>query len=321
MHVSRSFVSQTVRMLEKVNLISKQFPGNYNSFYQLSPELKTRYPIEEEPEFIHTRVHNIRRKYRILNQTRPVSLDKRLGFLKEWEMRGGKRYKFWYSGAAGSPRIQIDVQPGSLIVYPDAKQDFLAETELEAEDMANIACHNAALRFVREQAKFGVHLEIDEIGKQIVPIHYGFPMPEGHPLMAGGIKSEDEWTDGSPGDGTTEYETTNRGKATALSEAIDKVKRVDSIVKESIRDAMPEAMREFEQAFAPLKNEIGAVMAYVQSGQSVQNQLQQLTFLVGKQLADNHALQNELSAMRSGKTVTRAEPVYRSAYTAPSYEE
>lgn len=319
MHISRSFVSQTVRMLEQHNLLKKQFPGSYNSFYQLSDELKTRYPIEEEPEFIHTRVHNIRRKYRILHQSATVSLDKRTGFLHDWWMRGGKRFKFWYPGKAGEPRIQIDVHPGSIIVYPDARQDFLAESEVEAEDMANIACHNAVQKFVREQAKFGVYIEIDEIGKQIVPIHYGFPMPEGHPVMAGGIRSEDEWTDGSPGDlghpGLTEYETTNREKATALSKAIDKVLIVDTLVKEGIRDAMPEAMREFERSFSPLTSEIKQVMAYVQSGQTVQNQVQQLTFLVAKQLEEIHQLRNEKTVM-----VTHAEPVYRSVYT-PTYED
>jgi hypothetical protein len=326
MHVSRSFVSQTVRLLESQNLIKKQFPSKYNCFYQLSPELKTRYPVEEEPQFINTRVHNIRRKYRVLHLSHAVSLDQRAGFMKSWKMRGHYTHKFWYSGKAGEPRITIDVHPGTIVVYPDAKQSVIAESELEAEDRMNVACHNAVQRFIRDQGRFGVHIEIDEIGKQIVPIHYGFAMPKDSPYVQGGIRSDDEWVDGSPQDlgnpDQVEYETTNREKATALSEAIDKVKKVDSLVKEGIREAMPEAMQEFERAFAPLKNEIGSVMAYVQSGQTVQHQLQQLTFLVGKQLADNHALQDELARLKAERQTAapQREPVLRSAYT-PTYED
>jgi uncharacterized protein YerC len=326
MHVSRSFVSQTVRMLESQNLIKKQFPSKYNCFYQLSPELQTRYPKEEMPEFISTRVHNIRRKYRILHQSHPVSLDRRLGFMKSWKMRGAWWHKFWYSGKAGEPRITIDVLPGTIIVYPDAKQSVVAESEREATDRMNVACHNAVQRFIREQGRFGVHIEIDEIGKQIVPIHYGFAMPKDSPYVQGGIQSPDEWVDGSPMDmgnpDQVEYETTNYGKATALSEAIDKVKRVDSLVKEGIREAMPEAMREFTDQFAPLRNEIVSVMSFVQGGMTIQQQLQQLTFLVAQQLKDNHALQDEIVNLKQGRTTTTgfAEPFLRSAY-APTYED
>lgn len=324
--MSRSFVSQTTTLLEKYNLIKKQSPSNYNSFYEISPELKAQLAKDGVPEFTHCDTHYVKRKYRILHKSGEVSKDKRAGYLKSWKMHGWTGHKFWYPGGAGQLRIALDVRPKSIVAYCDARQKVIARSIPEAEDIIRMSIHNAVQRFIRCQAKFGVHIEIDEIGQQITPTHYAFPMPEGHPVMAGGIKSIDEWTDGSPqthGEpGRVEYETTNRTKATALSEAIDKVMMVESLVKDGIREAMPEAMKDFEKAFAPLKEEIGSVMAYVQSGMTAQNQLQQLTFLVAKQLADNHALKEELARVKSEQpmTTTLAEPHRVSAY-APSYED
>lgn len=324
MHVSRSFVSQTVKMLESNNLIKKQSPGTYNSFYDLSTELKTRFKGEEKPRFTHCEPHHIRRKYRILYRSNDLSLDKRAGFVKSWKMRGWQGFKFWFPGKAGEPNITIDINPKSMIVYPDARQKVLAASVEEAENVMNIACHNVVQRFVQVQAKFGVHMEYDEIGQQITQTHYAFPMSKDSPYAASGTTQPATTVDGSPADhgdpDHVEWETTDKVKATALDRAIDKVMGVDSLVKDSIREAMPEAMREFEQQFGPLTSEIKSVMAYVQSGQTAQQQLQQLTFLVAKQLEEI----NRLKGLKEPEPEPEPEPmtpaVFPTAY-APTYEE
>jgi hypothetical protein len=53
-------------------------------------------------------------------------------------------------------------------------------------------------------------------------------------------------------------------------------------------------MREFEKSFAPLTAEIHTVMAHIQSGQSVQNQINQLIVLVAQLVKDNHDLKERL---------------------------
>jgi hypothetical protein len=58
--------------------------------------------------------------------------------------------------------------------------------------------------------------------------------------------------------------------------------------------AMPEAMQEFNKQFGDLSSEVHQVMAYVQSGQSFQNQLNQLTVLVAQLVKDNHELRDRL---------------------------
>jgi len=299
--------------LEGHNLIKKLFPGNYNSFYELSKELKVHVKDETAPKLTNCDVHHIRRKYRILHVSLPVSKDKRAGYLKSWGMRGGDRYKHWYPGKAGEPSVTVDVHPHTIIVYPDARQKVLAGSIQEAEDKMNMACHNAVQKFLRIQAKFGIHIEVDEIGQQITPTHYAFPLSKSSPFANAGSLAPETWTDGSPekhGEpDRLEYEMTDRGKATALDQAIDKVMSVDALVKDSVREAMPEAMKEFEKSFGPLTSEIQTVMAHLQSGQSVQNQINQLVFIVGKLLEGQHKIEEKIERRN-----------YPTAYT-PTYEE
>jgi hypothetical protein len=84
---------------------------------------------------------------------------------------------------------------------------------------------------------------------------------------------------------------------------------VDALVKDSVREAMPEAMKEFEKSFGPLTSEIQTVMAHLQSGQSVQNQINQLVFIVGKLLEGQHKIEEKIERRN-----------YPTAYT-PTYEE
>lgn len=334
MRVSRSFVSQTVTLLTKHNLVKKLNPGRYNSFYEIAPELKAQLDKDGVCEFSNCDTHYIKRKYRLLHKNANLSLDRRTGYMKSKKMRGWTSHRFWHSGGAGGLRVSIEVYPHSIVAYPDARQKVIAESIEQAEDRINVEIHNAVMKFVRDQAKFGCVLEIDEVGRQITPTHYAFPMNRNSPYLKAGTTQENTWTDGSPqkhGEpDRAEYETTDKDRATALDVAIDKVMAVEDIVDEQIRMAMPEAMAKFEEAFAPLKQEIATVLAYVQSGQTVQNQLQQLTFLVAKQLKEKHDLQDELAKYKGGQPVTvqpqQPEPVavtpprFTSGYT-PSYED
>lgn len=321
LHVSRSLVSQTVRMLEKHNLIKKQHPSTYNSFYEISKELKAHIGDETAPRLTNCDTHHIRRKYRILNISLPLSMDKRAGYIRSWDMRGSTWHKFWYPGKAGEPRITINVMPHTIVVYPDARQKILAGSIKEAEDKMNMACHNAVQKFIRDQGRFGVHIEIDELGKQITPTHYAFPLSKSSPYAEAGSTAPDTWTDGSPqkhGEpDRVEYETTDPNKATSLDLAIDKVLAVDELVKGSIKDAMPEAMRELEDRIGPLTKEMHTVIAHIQSGLPFQNQVDQLIILFGKMLER----QNEIEDKLKGVTAVEITRVISPAAYTPCYEE
>lgn len=54
-------------------------------------------------------------------------------------------------------------------------------------------------------------------------------------------------------------------------------------------------MKEFEKSFGPLTSEIHTVMAHIQSGQSVQNQINQLTVLVAELIKENRELKNQFA--------------------------
>jgi hypothetical protein len=302
LHVSRSFVSQTVTLLIKHNLIKKQHESKYNSFYEISKELLAQLKKEGICEFSHSDTHYIKRKYRILKLDQQLSQDRRTGFMKAWKMRGGYWYKFWYPGKAGEPRIAVDVMGHTIVVYPDKKQSVIATSIDAAEDKIVMSCHNAVLRFIKCQARAGVHIEIDEIGQQITPTHYAFPLSANSPYAKAGTTHPESWTDGSPTQhgekDRCEYETTDKTRATALDIAIDKVMEVDELVKGSIREAMPTAMKDFEKAFEPMQSSIVRVEAMLQGGITISKQYEQMVNFMTKALDEMADIRRENAELK-----------------------
>jgi hypothetical protein len=329
LHLSRSFVSQTVKKLESHNLIKKITPGKYNTLYTLSSDLKLKYNDKSLKRFSHADTHYVKRKYRIVHISHPVSKDKRAGYQKSWNLSGWEEHKFWYDGKAGEPRVTIDVTPKSLIAYTDARQKILAETVEEAKDKITMSIHNAVQRFVREQSKFGVHIQIDEIGEQITPTHYAFPMSKDSPYANAGSSQPETWQDASPqkhGEpDRVEFETTDQAKATALDLAIDRVLEVDEVVKDGIRLALPEAMKQFEKSVAPTLESIIRVESLLQGGITITQQYHQMVNFMTKTLEEVAALRRETAELKESvlpqrRKPLRADPGFCSAYT-PSYED
>ena len=286
LHLSRSFISQTVTLLEKHSLLKKKSASKYNAFYELSPELKNQISDKPLPKLTTCRVHNIRRKYSVVSLSQQVSTDQRAGFMKSWEPRGGTRYKFWYSGKAGEPSVTIDVHPKTIVAYPDAGQSVIAETIAEAEDKTNIIVHNAVQKFILRQQKLGVHIQIEEVGKTISDTHYGFAMQKGTVYAEAGTTLKDFWVDGSPQElgnpDLVEAETRNREKATPLDIGLQTI------------SALPEALKELEK-IAPLTTEVHTVLAHIQSGQSVDNRVNQLIIMFAEMLKQQKEILERLS--------------------------
>jgi predicted transcriptional regulator len=329
LHLSRSFVSQTVKKLESNNLIKKITPGKYNTLYELSSELKSKYKDKSLKRFSHADTHYVKRKYHILHISHPVSKDKRAGYQKSWPMSGWTMHKFWYDGKAGEPRVTIDVTPKNLIAYTDARQKILAESVDEAKDKITMAIHNAVQKFVREQSKFGVHIQIDELGEQITPTHYAFPMSKDSPYANAGSTQPESWQDASPQNhgepDRVEFETTDKAKATALDLAIDRVLGVDEIIKDGIRLALPESMKQFEKSVAPTLESIIRVEAMLQGGITISQQYHQMVNFMTSVMEEMAALRKETAELKESVLPQRSKPLrgdssFSSGYT-PAYED
>jgi hypothetical protein len=221
--VSRSYVSQTVRSLEWQNLLKKTVGKQYNCFYDVAPGLKEKTESGKPIKITAVRVHNVREKYKIISQNRPVSKDKRTGFSKEWTPRGGKRYKYWYPGSHEKPSVTIDVHPRTIVVYLDKSQTIIAETRDAAEHKAWQYVHDAVKKFVELQHSFGVKLEVEQTGKQISRVHNGFALSGQNKVVKEGVTLDNWWIDKSVSEvepGKVELETTDREGATRLDKMI-----------------------------------------------------------------------------------------------------
>lgn len=286
LHLSRSFISQTVTSLEKHSLLKRKSSSKYNAFYELSPALKNQISENPLPKLTTCRVHNIRRKYTVLSISREISTDQRAGFMGSWKPKGSTRYKFWYSGKAGEPSITIDLHPkkdggATIVAYPDAGQEVLAETIDEVEDKTNIIIHNAVLKFIAEQQKFNVHMQVEGVGKTITDPHYGFAISKGTAHADAGTTLAGWDVDASPQDlgnpEQVELETKKKWAATPL----------DSLIKSA--DALPEALKELGK-IGTLTSEVHTVLAHIQSGQPIQNQVNQLIIMFGEMLKNQHEI-------------------------------
>jgi predicted transcriptional regulator len=303
---SRAYINQQIKRLISFNLIQRiethpsvEGKRDYTHFYELSPELKGRI-ASNKPEEVFTamRTHNIRRKFKIISQSAPPTKDKRTSYSKSWMMRGGERHKFWFPGKAGYPSVTVDVHPKTLVFYMDRGQNIVAHTKEEARNIAWLAIYKAKDQFVLEQSKFGITFETEIGGEEISKPHVGLVFRENGPLDSE-THIPGTWVDASPekelGPGFKEFEMhIDHPLATPLEKGVMAVARVGDTIKESIQLAMPEAMKEFEKSFAPLTSEIHTVMAHIQSGQSVQNQINQLIVLVAQLVKDNHDLKERL---------------------------
>ena len=303
---SRSYVNQVVKKLESIGLIKSHniypdTPGkrSYTKFYELSPQLKSQIQ-KGAPEELYTpmRTHFIRRKFKIVEQSGPVTTDKRTSWSKSWQMRGWQAHKFWFSGKSGLPSVSIDINPKNIVCYMDRGQKIIARSKEEAEDMGILAIFQARDKFIQEQAKFGITIETDHAGERIGKPHVGLLFREKGPLDSE-THIPGTWVDASPekelGPGFKEVEMHIDHKlATPLERAVMNVAGIEKKVDHVFGVQLPEAMKEFEKSFAPLTSEIHTVMAHIQSGQSVQNQINQLVVLVAQLVKDNHDLKERL---------------------------
>lgn len=217
-------------------------------------------------------------------------MDKRTGYQKSKHMRGGDRPKYWYPGKSGLPSVSIEVHPKTIVAYVDKGQKIVARSKEEAEKMGWYAIFEAKNKFIEQQALFGIHFEIENVGQQIGKTHAGLVIREDGPFAKETPVTPGIWIDRSVekelGPGYAEVEMHGDNPlVTRVEKGLFAIEKCPDI---------PEALREL-QKIGSLTSEVHSVLAHIQSGQSVDNRLNQLIMMFGQVLEQQHKILNHLA--------------------------
>ena len=291
LRVSRPYVNQIVKSLESLGLITRRKP---TYFYDLSSEAKSLLSgTQALDEFTPARLHNFKKKYRILSVTKEPSLDRRAHYQASWKMRGPLRHKFWYSGDAGIPSVTVDYHIRSLVIYIDKGQHILARSVEEAAALGWLAIQKARDAWIKDQHSFSVDYSVEDIGSVIAKVHAGFVMMDKDPIIkevldnGGKVGYADYWVDKSVekelGLGHCEAETAEPENMTRLGRGIQMIETIQ-----------PEIFADLAK-LGPLSSEVHTVLAHIQSGQPIQNQINQLIMMFGKVLENQNTILDSLN--------------------------
>jgi hypothetical protein len=291
---SKQWVNKQVKFFRSVNLIKpyenpnkKEGTRGYTLFYELSPEAKKIVQGIQVQPLSACRVHNIRKRYAIIKQTAPISIEPRTGWIKtNKKFRGGEINKYWFSGKAGSPSITLDIYPKTIIAYPDKGQTIPAESIEQQIDITYTAMYGAIQEFIWRQKQFGVLIEVD-MGKQVTKTHHGFPVDEKIiPEKRTEIKGTfvDQSITELPG--KVEWEMTNPARATAADKAILKIVTIDDTLKKMLD---------------PLHQDVDKITAHITAGTTQNIHNQQVIGALIKVFDEMAEMRKELRDLKAGK--------------------
>jgi predicted transcriptional regulator len=297
---SRAYINQQIKRLLSFNLIQRiethpslEGKRDYTHFYELSPQVREQVGKGTVPEpFTSCRVHNLRMKVKIISQSAPISMDKRASYSKSWEMRGGARHKFWFSGKAGLPSVTLDIHPKTIVAYVDKKQTIVAKTPDEAQDIGWRSIYHALDQFIELQSRFGVQVETEHVGTVIGKVHGGF-VGSDSPAMSEGVKTKNWWIDRSQeaelGPGHPELETDLPGGMTRLDNLIKVSEQVDL-------SSLPEM---FQNIVNPIAANVLQVQAMMQGSITNQQMLENVTKLISSVLVEMQSIRQENAELKA----------------------
>jgi hypothetical protein len=294
LNVSRPYVNQIVRGLESLGLIQRR---GKTFFYDLSAEAKSLLSgTQSLDEFTPARLHNFKKKFRILSALQSPCLDSRAHYTDSWKMRGPLRHKFWYSGGSGIPSVTVDYHIRTLVIYIDKGQQILARSVEEATEMGWLAVQKARDAWVRDQRAFGIDFMVEEIGIPIVKVHAGFVMMEKDPVIkevvenGGDVGYADYWIDKSPekelGSGHCEAETSQPENMTRLGRGIQVIETIQ-----------PEAFKDLGK-IGVVSDSLIRVEAMLQGGITISAQYEQMVNFMTKALDEMAAIRLENAELK-----------------------
>jgi hypothetical protein len=296
---SRAYINQQIKKLLSNNLIqriethpSAEGKREYTHFYELSQQVKEQVGKGTVPEpFTACRIHNLRLRVTVISLSAPVSLDKRASYSKSWQMRGGARHKFWFSGKAGMPSVTLDVHPKTIVAYVDKKQMIVAKTPAEAEDIGWRAIYQALDQFIELQSRFNVVVETAHTGTVIGKIHGGF-VGSDSPVMDEGVRTKNWWIDRSQeaelGPGHPELET----------DQPDGMTRLDNLIKVSEQVDLVKLPEMFKDIVNPIAANVLQVQAMVQGGIGISQQYEQMLNFMTKVLEEMQEIRKENAELK-----------------------
>jgi predicted transcriptional regulator len=298
---SRSYINQVIKRLLSFGLIqriethpSAEGKREYTHFYELSPQIKRQIQKDSPKEWLTAaRMHYIRMKFHIISQSNPVSLDKRASYSKSWNMRGGARHKFWFSAKKGMPSVTLDIHPKTIVAYVDKKQRIPAHSSEEATQIGWRSLYLAIDKFIEQQSRFNVQIDIDHVGIPLGNPHGGFD-GKNVPVMEEGVTKPgwrvDKSTEAELGPGTFELESEDKKSITRLDKLIEVSEKIDIV-------ALPEM---FKGMIDPLNQNIVQVQAMMQGGITISQQYEKmLNFMT-------HVM-NEMAEMRKENAELKAK--------------
>jgi len=302
MKVSRPYVNQIVRGLESLGLVKRRKP---TYFYDLSPEAKSLISgAQSLDEFTPARLHNFKKKFRILSSVRePYTRkengepDDRAHYTGSWKMRGPLRHHFWYSGGTDSPSVTVDYHIKTLVIYIDAGQQILAKTVGEAIELGWLSVQKARNAWVQDQRVFGVDFAVEEVGTQIGKCHAGYLLKGNDPLVRevveehdGNVGYADYRIDKSPekelGAGNSEAETEQLENMTRLGRGIQIIETIQ-----------PEAFKDLGKIGA-MSDSVVRVEAMLQGGITLSQQYEQMVHFMTSALDEMAAIRVENAELK-----------------------
>jgi hypothetical protein len=311
LHVSRSYVNQTVKRLESLDLIKRRKP---TYFYDLSSEAKSLIAgTARLDEFTPARMHNFKRKYRIIGKTGDPSIDKRAHFSGSWKMRGPLRHHYWYPGEAGTPSVTVDYHIKTLVIYIDKGQQILARSVEEATELGWLAVQKARDAWIEDQRKFSAGFEVEAIGTVIGKPHAGFLMRQEDPVIkevldnGGKVGYSDYWVDKSPeeklGPGACEAETAQPENMTRLGQGIQIIEQIG-----------PTAFKELGK-IGQVNDNVLQVQAMLQGSITGQQMLENVTKMISSVLLEMQQVRKENQELRDQFLGGRGGEVPRNTQT------
>jgi hypothetical protein len=306
LNVSRSYINQIVKEFQDNNLIrpiatttTTDGKRHYNQFFDLSVALQKKLADDKTPPVTPFRTHHIIRKFKILRQSKELSQDKRTGWNKSWEMRGGKRHEYWYSGEIS---VSVIIHPKTIVASICKGQKIIAETAEAAEDRGIQLVINTVNKFVELQQLFGVHLEIDAVGQAVGKTHFGLAFHKAAPFATGQTTLAETWIDASVASEVEpdklEWETVNPALATEMEIGMAKIATIDKHIQAGVTAAMPEAMAAFTEQFGGLNENIIKVKAMLQGSITLQQKEDNMMKFMSTVLNEMAMIRKELSDVK-----------------------
>ena len=292
LNITPARVCQIVSALEKKGLVKAKTQQatfehrKYRQWFDVVPEAKI-----EGIRLTPFRAHNFRKKFRIIAQDGDLALDKRAGYNKSKKMRGPMRHVFWFPSVDSLPSVTVEWHIKSLVAYVDKGQSIPAESLAKATEMGWYALLKAKDRFVEGQKKYGVNIQVEEVGKEISEPHAGLVMHEDGPIPKEQPVIKGLWVDSSVqkelGPGYFELE----GKAdhpvlTAAEQGLM---------------AAPELLKMFNEKFGALNQNVLQVQAMMQGGTPAESMLLQAVGLISRLTEKLNIMDDEIRKLKENQ--------------------